>query len=65
MRGEQKPDFIIDARTPEMIADIERKRPELKRRLEEINRRASSLFEATGNMQSSIEQVVREVHERE
>jgi hypothetical protein len=45
--------------------DIERKRPELERRLNEIGRRALRLFEATGEIQPSIERAVRETQERE
>jgi hypothetical protein len=61
----RKTGFAIDARTLEMGAEIERKRSELERRLSEISRRALRFFEATGEIQPSIERAARETQERE
>ena len=56
-----KKNFVIDARSSEMIAKIEQEKPMLESRVNEIKERSIRLFESTGNMESAIRQAVDEV----
>ena len=57
---EKEHDYVIDARTPEMIKRIEKEKPLLRQMLNNIKERAFELFESTGDIKSALEEAVDE-----